>query len=80
MAILSVNRFNPVYHRIYFSEIQHRNYTIQNVTHNPLLHILISTFKLQASLVIFEVNYLEFLVFAVMFFSSSRWILLSQNF
>lgn len=28
--------------------------------HNPLLHILISTFELQASLVIFEENFLEF--------------------
>lgn len=28
--------------------------------HNPLLYILISTFELQASLVIFGVNYLEF--------------------
>lgn len=51
MAVLSVNRFHLEYCRIYVSEIQHRNYTIKNVMHNPLLYILISTFKLQASLV-----------------------------
>lgn len=53
MAVLSMNRFHLVYRMIYVSEIQHRNYTIQNVMYNPLLHILISTFKLQASLVFF---------------------------
>lgn len=60
MAIFSVNRFHLVYCRLYVSEMQHRNYKIQEVIHNPLLHILISTFELQASLVIFEENFLEF--------------------
>lgn len=47
MVILSVNRFHLVYCKIHVSEIQHRNYTIQNVMHNPFLHILISTFDLK---------------------------------
>lgn len=52
IVILSVKKFSLVYCKFHVSEIQYINDTSQNVT-NPFLYILINTFGLQASSVIF---------------------------